>query len=203
VLLTRARARNLAGLLDGLLSVPGSSIFYHTHHQFLAHHFEKPLFHNDFALWVAEALQEEELAEQLASLDLLAFSSVRELREATARVVRERIAALDGSMTDCGPGDEFYFCRSKSFIIDTGCTAHTPDELFALLPEVSNASLYFHFFEARLRLGKGTNDFSRWMRTNGQTAIAEEIDRLNPYVRTLDELKNDIIAIGQERKGRA
>lgn len=90
VLLTGAKASNLAGLLNGVHAVPGSSIFYHTHHQYLAHHFEKPLFHNDFALWVAEALQDEHLAEQLASVDLLAFARVRELRETIANIISSK-----------------------------------------------------------------------------------------------------------------
>jgi hypothetical protein len=34
------------------------------------------------------------------------------------------------------------------------------------------------------------------MRTNDENEIADSIDRLNPYTRTLDELKNDIIRIG-------
>ena len=153
VLLAGAKASNLAGLLDGLHAVPGSSIFYHTHHQYLAHHFEKPLFHNDFAVWVAEALQEDRLGERLASVDVLTFASVRELREATARIVRDRIEELGASVPDCAPDDQFNFCKSKSFITATHRTAHTVAEFFNLLPEVSNASLFFHFFEARLRFG--------------------------------------------------
>ena len=49
VMLTGDRARNLNELPDYITKVSGSSIFYHTHHQYLSHHFEKPVFHNDFA----------------------------------------------------------------------------------------------------------------------------------------------------------
>jgi len=82
VLLTGRSARNLGELRDHMGAVSGSSIFYHTHHQYLSHHFEKPVFHNDFASWVSLALLEETLSEKLVAIDLLSFSSIHELREA-------------------------------------------------------------------------------------------------------------------------
>lgn len=197
VALTGAKAANIAELLDGVLAVPGSSIFYHTHHQYLAHHFQKPLFYNDFARWAADALQEDSLAEQLAAIDLLAFTSVRQLREAIADRIRARLSD-PAPPTACRPGEEFHFCKSKSFILPTPLTATSIAELFEMLGHVTNASLYFHFFEARLRLGKGTNDFSHWLRARGANEMADAIDALNPYVRTLDELKQDILRIGRQ-----
>ncbi len=196
VALTGVKAANLAELLDGVLEVPGSSIFYHTHHQYLSHHFQKPLFYNDFARWVADALHEDQLAEQLAAIDLLAFTAVRQLREAIAEKIRERLAE-GAPARDCRPGDELRFCRSKSFILPLPLTAKTPAEMFEMLSQVTNASLYFHFFEARLRLGKGTNDLSEWLSAQGEKEMAEAIDSLDPYVRTLDELKADILRIGR------
>ena len=82
VVLTGLRASNLSELLEHLTKVSGSWIFYHTHYLYLIHHFEKPRFYNEFANWVSQALQEERLAERLAAIDLLAMTSIRELREA-------------------------------------------------------------------------------------------------------------------------
>ena len=48
------RASNLTELHQLLQNVPGACIFYHTHHLFLSHHFEKPVVYNDFANWVDE-----------------------------------------------------------------------------------------------------------------------------------------------------
>ena len=64
------------------------------------------------------------------------------------------------------------------------------------MASLSHASLYFHFFEARLRLGRRTNDFSRWLADQGRPDLAAAIDALNPYVRTLDELRQDIVQLG-------
>lgn len=195
--LTGITVHNLPALLVGLETVPGSSIFYHTHQQYLAHHFQKPLFYNDFALWVSEAIHEDLLAERLAAVDLLSFSTIRDLRETIIALVRASLAESDWRPLDCPPGDEFHFCRSKSFPMPTNIVAHDIPEFFEKLPQVTTASLFYHFFEARLRLGHPTNDFSRWIADQGEPQLAHAIDRLDPYTRTLEELRDDIVELGR------
>lgn len=199
VALTGLRASDLEQLARILAEVPGSSIFYHTHHMYLSHHFQTPLFSNDFSLWVSEALQEERLGEQLAAIDLLSFTSIRQLRESIIRTIGRALEENGGRFRDCPPGDEFHFCRSKSFIMRTNLVAAGPREFFDILPNVSNASLFFHFFEARLRLGKATNDFSSWLAWRDEDELAGAIDAMDPYAVTLDELKNQIIDAGRRR----
>ena len=163
---------------------------------FLAHHFETPVFSNDFSLWVSRALQEPALGERLAAVDLLRFASIRELREELVAVMERDAGQEKRRYRECPSGDEFYFCRSKSFILKTGLVAHEPEGFFALLPEVSTTSLFFHFFEARLRLGRPTNDFSQWLADRGEHVFAKSIDALNPYVMTLDDLRRRIMETG-------
>jgi hypothetical protein len=204
VQLTGRRARNIRQLLAHLKKVPGSSIFYHTHQRLLEHHFEKPTGHNDFALWVEEALQEDALGERLAFIDLRDFTSVRQLRDTIISIIESQLER-DGNIRSrqAPPGEEFHFCRSKSFVVSTGKVANSVAEFFRLLPSVSNDSLYFHFIESRLRLDLRTNDFSRWLEDCGENELARGINSLNPYVRTLDELKADMISLGRPvvRKG--
>jgi hypothetical protein len=69
------------------------------------------------------------------------------------------------------------------------------------MPHVSNVSLYFHFFEARLRLDRKTNDFSYWLEQQGARDLAGAIDRLDPYIMTLDELRSRIVDIGTAGEG--
>lgn len=199
VALTGLRATNLDQLLGNLRDVPGSSIFYHTHHMYLSHHFETPAFTNDFALWASEALQEDALGEKLAAIDLLSFTSIRALREALAETIEGHVRGDGGRRRECPPGDEFHFCRSKSFIMRTGLVARDPEEFFEVLPRVTNVSLFFHFFEARLRLGRPTNDFSQWLAWRGKELLASSINALDPYSMTLDEFKEHIIAFGGNR----
>ena len=198
VVLTGLKAHDLSELRELLATVPRSSIFFHTHQQYLAHNFRRPHYNNDFAEWVSRALREEALAEKLAAIDLLAFTAMRELRSAFVEAIDE-YRAKSTTPAPVGRKDEaFHFCRSKSFVLPTGIVADDVPDFFSKLQLITNASLYFHFFEARLRLGRRTSDFSRWLQDRGREDLATAIDALDPYIRTLDELKQDIIQIGLE-----
>ena len=195
VQLTGVKAGNLGELLGHLKEVSGSSIFYHTHHRFLAHHFQKPFVYNDFAVWASAAIQTEEMAEKLGILDLRRFTSIRQLRETIVAIIEEYLRQADGQLRPCLPGHEFHFCKSKSFIMPTGIVAENPTDMVAKLPAITNVSLYFHFVEARLRMERATNDFSQWFKAWGAQALAEEINSIDPYALTLDELKAAIVGL--------
>lgn len=197
VLLAGQKASNLPELLAILRDISGSSIFYHTHHRFLSHHWEKPVVYNDFALWAAEALQECALAERLSALDLLAYTSIRQVRDAIIAMITPFLPGPSAHSRQCLSGYEFHFCRSRSFVMPTFIVAEDIEDFFIRLRRVSNVSLYFHFLEARLRLGRPSNDFSQWLIWRGAPELATAIDRLDPYTRTLDELKEEIIDLGR------
>ena len=193
------QAATLRELLSGLGHVSGSSIFYHTHHLFLSHHFETPVVYNDFASWVGEALQEEALSEKLAAIDLLSFTSIRQLREAIIAEIKDHLQGPAFRPRECPDGDEFHFCKSKSFIMYTGIVAVDVPDFFSKLPSITNVSLYFHFLEARLRLERSTNDFSLWLEGRGYPELAAAVNALDPYTLTLDELKEQIVDAGRSR----
>jgi Family of unknown function (DUF5752) len=200
VQLTGLKARTIRQLLVHLYKVPGSAIFYHTHQRFLEHHFEKPVVYNDFAIWVVDALQYDALGEKLGIIDLRDFTTVRQLRETIIAAIEKYVASLGNHRSRrCPPGEEFHFRRSRSFVMASGIVAHTVEEFFERLSSISNLSLYFHFLESRLRLGRPTNDFSHWLAAQGESTLADAINALNPYTRTLDELKADIVAVGRKR----
>ncbi len=196
VRLTNRKARNLTELARHLSDVSGASVFYHTHHQFLSHHFEKPVYHNEFADWVGNVLQYRRLSEELTAVDLLACTTVRQIREELLTCIEAHRQAATDDARSCRPGEEFHFCESQSFVMPTGMVAGDLHEFFSTLRHVSIVSLFFHFFEARLRLGRPTNDFSEWIRHRGEDALAREIDRLDPYGMTLDELRDEMIRRG-------
>jgi hypothetical protein len=193
------RARTLPELLVHLREVSGSVIFYHTHERYLTHHFRKPVFYNDFAEWTSRALQEEVVAEKLAAIDMLEFTSIRELREAIIATIEEHLRTNGGRSRECPAGDEFHFCRAKSFVMPTGVVAEDLPDFTEKLLHVTNASIFYHFFEARLRLGRKTNDFSQWLSDLGERRLAEAIDRLDPYIMTLNELKQQIRVLCRRR----
>src|SRR6202158_2169608 len=75
-LLTNRRARDLAELLEHVRAVPGSVIYYHTHHFLVQHQYLSPEPPNDFAYWVTNILQEDRLGEQLAAIDVIQVPSI-------------------------------------------------------------------------------------------------------------------------------
>jgi hypothetical protein len=98
-------------------------------------------------------------------------------------------------------GQEFYFCRNVGVIQKTKYVAWDLEEFCEKLKLVGLRSLFFHFFEARLRLQRKTNDFSNWIKFNfGDEKLAEKIEKLDPYLYTMDELRDQIIALICERK---
>ena len=196
VVLTGTTVRSLRALRTELPTVPDSSIFFHTHQAYLADDVQRSAPYSDFARWVSETLREEALAEKLSAIDLLAFTTIRELRDAGIGAVDEYLGELDRPGYECRPEDAFHFCRSRSFVLPTGIVADDVDDFFRKVAAISHASLYFHFFEARLRLGRRTSDFSRWLTDRGRADLASAIDALNPYVRSLDELRRDIVQLG-------
>ena len=79
--LTGLRATTLSQMIGLIRNVPGSCIYHHTHRFLQQHQHISPEPPNDFAYWVSNILVEEELGERLASIDVVQFTSIRQLRE--------------------------------------------------------------------------------------------------------------------------
>lgn len=198
-LLTNRRARDLPELLGHLRAVPGSVIYYHTHHFLAQHQYLSPEPPNDFAYWVTNVLQEDRLGEQLAAIDLIQFRTIRALRE---RI----IAVIDGYLEErkqlrtAPEGEEFHFRESVSFIFRTANVARDLREFADGVERIGFGSLSFHFFDARLRLERGENDFSEWLASDlGEEQLARDIARLDPYTYTLDGLRKEVVRLVRRR----
>jgi hypothetical protein len=157
---------------------------------------------SDFAFWVAEILQEKELGEKLAILDLRGFGTIRELRQKLLAVIQQHLEN-NGRLPEAPLGLEFHFRKTLSIIVPTGIMARNLAELRAGLPRVDINSIYYHLVEYRIRGESTTNDFSAWIRGNFQReALAGAIERLDPYSRTLEECREAVIEFlgRQERR---
>lgn len=193
--LTGLCASTLGQLLTLINEVPGSCIYHHTHRFLQQHLYLSPEPPNDFAYWVSEMLGEDELGERLLSIDTIHFNTIRSLREKIIQTIEDYLkknpsAKLKFSRT----GEEFYFIKSISFIIPTKYVANDLKEFKEIISKITIDSIYFHIFEARLRLERDTNDFSHWIETSiGDKKLADEISRLDPYTYTLEELRRIII----------
>lgn len=199
--LTGLRAYNLAQLMEFIREVPGACIYHHTHRFLQQHQYLNPEPPNDFAYWVTEALGEDELGEILASIDTVRFMSIRQLREEIVRAIEKYFKDNPEAGKRTARGDEgFHFIKSISFVFPSNYIAHDLIEFTDILRKVTMDSIYFHVFEARLRLQKKTNDFSQWLQEScGEKDTADKISRLDPYTFTLEDLRKTIIKIIEKK----
>jgi len=59
---------------------------------------------------------------------------------------------------------------------------------------VDPASIYYHFYDARIRLRAGTDDFSKWIQDSfGKTALAEQIRNIDPFMHTIEGIREHLV----------
>lgn len=193
------KAKNISELLEGIRAVTGSSIYYHTHRFLQQHHFLSPEPPNDFAYWVGNILQEEKIGEQLAAVDIIQFNKIYDLREKFVSTI-EGYLKRNPAIREAPAASEFHFMKSITFIIPTQYTANNLTEFLRAVKKISIHSIYFHIFEARLRLEKGDNDFSNWLGLElGEKELAEVISKLDPYTQTMESLRQKILNLVEEK----
>lgn len=195
--LTGLRATTLGQLLALIKQVSGACIYHHTHRFLQQHQFLSPEPPNDFAYWVTDILGEDELGEKLVSIDTIQYSTIRDLREKIASTIENYLNDSPlAKLKFARSGEEFYFIKSISFILPTNYIAYDLKEFAEVLNKITIDSIYFHIFEARLRLEKPTNDFAFWIENSlGYKKLANNISSFDPYTSTLEDLRSRIIQI--------
>lgn len=199
--LTGLKAKTLSELVELIKEVPGSSIYHHTHRFLQIHQYLSPEPPNDFAYWVTEVLGEEVLGEKLASIDTIKFSTIRALRDKTVQTIEDYLREYPLSKKKfADPGEEFHFIKSISFVLPTDYEVTNLKEFVDILKKITIDSIYFHIFEARLRLERATNDFSYWIEDSvGDKVLADNISSLDPYTRTMEDLRWALVKLVEER----
>jgi hypothetical protein len=189
------RATDAEQLLAGIESVPDSSIYFHTHKYLLQYHYLTPVPPNDFANWALTSLNDDVLGEQLSSIDIMQSGTIPELRGRIAEVVKTYIEKHPKNKRECPPGEEFYFKATQTAILPTPIVSLSLEEFAVHIDKISLHSLYYHMFDSRLRLGRGENDFSAWFRDIGKPELADKVQKLDPYLSTLEGLRSQIKAL--------
>lgn len=196
--LTGRKAGDILELLEILKTVSPASIFHHMHQYFLKPHIIAPEYPNDFAGWISASLGEDSLAESIANVNPFEFTKIEDLRAAIIRIITDYLT-LYPMPRPVLPGREFLFNESVTLVMPAGIEASNLHEFVKGLKEVDFSSIYFHFYEARLRLGKETDDFSQFLEECLDcTSSASRIKSLDPYMYSTEVLRSKIINIIEE-----
>lgn len=194
---TGKKARNL-GELRALISGAGEEpIFHHTHQYFLKGHMLE--YTNDFAEWAGVNLEERALAERLSCIDPFLLRSVVEVRK---ELLREIDAFLDEfpEPRDVVSGNEFYLNETVTFVFRTGVRTKNLAEFLVAIEHIEEGSIYYHFFDSRVRLGEGVvDDFSRWVEHGlGKKELAEKIRAIDPFMNSIERIRTHVMEMIEE-----
>jgi hypothetical protein len=188
-------AGTLAELLMGLENCSDASIFHHTYQTLGSHHFLTEGFSNDFAQWVLADASRNDLAEQLAALDIRDYVSIAALRTDLCRVVGDFCGSFP-HLAGQTALERFYFCESVEITMPLGRQARTLEQFRDGLTHLSHAGFYFHFISSRLRLQLKTNDFSHWLADGlGLKTLADSVNRIDIYTNTLDSSRAKMLRL--------
>ena len=188
---TGYKAMNLHELRHHISKIGDESIFHHVYQYFLKGHILE--YTNDFAHWAGESLEERALAERLSSIDPYTFKSVKDVR-------RELIREIDGFLTsspyprDVLRGNEFYFNETVSLVFPVGVKTRNLAEFLVAIEHIDAGSIYYHFYDSRVRLGEGlVDDFSRWIEhTLFKEKLAKRVRDIDPFMHSIECIRSHI-----------
>ncbi|NIR29982.1 MAG: hypothetical protein GWN84_11835 [Gammaproteobacteria bacterium] len=195
---TGRRAFTLRELREGLADIHGDSVYYHFWGNLLEPRFEEREYNNDFAGWVRHGLHDGVLAERLAVLDPTDFAELDALREELVDTVEERLEESE-YLPWVRASRPFEFTRSQIVVFDTGKRAAHAEELARLVPSFSTGSIFYHFIDARRRVGGGHDDFSAWLASleEDHAELRARLAAIDPYFGSLTELRGNLTAAFQ------
>jgi hypothetical protein len=154
---------------------------------------------NDFAEWAGESLEERALSERLTSIDPYTLKTVANVRK---ELLREIDAFLNDfpEPHDVISGNEFYFNETVNLAFPVGIKTKNLAEFLVAIEHIDAGSIYYHFYDSRVRLGEGVvDDFSRWIEhTLFRKKIADKIRTLDPFMHSIESIRNHIRVILEE-----
>lgn len=193
---TGEKANCIDRLRDLISKVSDESIFHHMSQYFLKEHILG--YTNDFAQWAGESLEERALAERLSNVDPYAFKSIAQTRKELMRVIDDYLSEFPEPRCVLS-GDEFYFNEAITLIFPVGIKVKNLADFLMALRQIDPGSIYFHFYEARIRLGKGIDDFSRWFKNSlNRKRLVKKIKTIDPFMHNIDGIRKHIIEMIEE-----
>jgi hypothetical protein len=191
-------ARDEQQLLEAIEEIPLDSLSFHTHSFFLRHKYIAGPYPNDFATWAAIQVRDRVLGEKLGILDPYDFESLEALRSEIVNIIDEHLSQLQ-IVPRVVYGEPFHFMQSRIIEVPTGLEARSLAEFRETLAAVDASAVYYHNFEAILRLGRRMGDFAFWIEEQlGLPELAQKISRIDFYMISLESVRHQIISLCDE-----
>lgn len=196
---TGKKARTLRELRDLIASVSAECIYHHVCEYFLKGHILE--YTNDFAQWAGEGLEERALSERLSNIDPYTSPDTETLRKELLAVIDDYLAHFP-EPRQAMPGGEFFFNETITIVFSAGIHVKNLAEFLMAIKYLDANSLYYHFYDARVRLGGRMNDFSKWfIDALEKRELAEKIMSIDPYVHSIEGIRDHIAeAVDEELK---
>ncbi len=187
---TGKKAKTLKELAEIIKVVSDGSIFHHTYQYFLKGHILE--YTNDFAHWAGESLEERMLSEQLSGIDPYEFKNIDDLRAGLLHTIDNYLKTFP-EPREALRGDEFFFNETVSLVFPIGIRAKNLAEFLMAIKYVDGGSIYYHFYEARIRTGGGIDDFSKWIdESMGKKELAGRVRIIDPFMHDIEGIRKHI-----------
>src|SRR5512139_163458 len=191
-------ARDEQQLLEAIEEIPLDSLSYHTQSFFLRHKYIAGPYPNDFATWAAIQVRDRVLGEKLGILDPYDFENLEALRIEIVNIIDEHLSQLQ-IVPRVVYGEPFHFMQSRIIEVPTGLEARSLKEFREILAGVDASAVYYHNFEAILRLGRRMGDFALWIEEQlDLPELAKKISSLDFYMTSLESIRLRIIKLCDE-----
>lgn len=196
------RATDLESLLRCIQVVDPFSIYYHVHHPYFSRVSVRPAYPSAFAIWAAKMLGQPILAERLSGINLHEVrGNLEELRHAFVARISEHLQEQGPAVgrIQSPPGRAFDFCTMQLVVLQAAPPVSTLGELIEAVRKVGSMGVFFHTYDALVRLGRPTNDFAEWVRRSlGVEDLGNALGRVDPYVHSVDGVREQILSILQK-----
>ncbi len=187
-------AFNLRELRDRIGMCNENSLYHHFCETSIRPTFDDPEYRNDFAVWAKEGLADRILAERLGIIDPYEIESVFALRSLLVDIIEDRLAELSPWVPTAHPGGEFFFMEAVTVAFETSERVRHPVEMAEAVARMTNESIYFHFLEGLRRPPLHLDDFSAWLREQGEVGepYVKAISGIDFYFKSLATLKAEL-----------
>ena len=131
-------------------------------------------------------------------MDPYDFENLEFLRAEIVTIIEEHLSELQ-IIPRAIYGEPFHFMQSRIVEAPTGLKARTLTEFREILANVDISVIYYHTFEAVLRLGRRNGDFALWIEGQlGLPELARKISKLDPYMTSLETIRGRMVKLCDE-----